>query len=152
MARRVLIRNDFDREIIRTGSTAMSEASNACQKFHPLRSDLVVTGAATAADASSSVAYVLIKVFRTARMAHADWQRNAVAPAAQRCRLAQLRTSGDLSPKARKVRLATVARYQTAFLCTGRLRFHQGVLPSYRWNVVLAKGRKGDRVQRHQVQ
>jgi len=62
MARRGLIRNDLDREIIRTGSTAMSEASNACQKFHPLRSDLVVTGAATAADASSSVAYVLIKV------------------------------------------------------------------------------------------
>jgi hypothetical protein len=56
--------------------------------------------------------------------------------------LATLRSQGDLTPKARRARITRVARYQTAYLGTGQTRGHpNGVLPTYRWVVVLVKGR-----------
>lgn len=140
MARRVLLRNDFT--IVRTGFTAMSDGSTTCQGFHPRKGDLLVTGAAETSDASFTVSYVLVKVFRTAQMAHTDWQRTAVAPAAQRCRLTQLQSFPGLTLTARKVGIANVAPYQTAFLGTGQTRSHPtGAFPAYRWNVILVKGR-----------
>ncbi len=84
--------SETDFKIVRTGFTAMSDGSTTCQGFHPRKGDLLVTGAAEASDASSTVSYVRVKVFRTAQMAHTDWQRTAVAPAAQRCRLTQLQS------------------------------------------------------------
>jgi len=143
MARHVLLRSELELKVVPAGLTAISQTS-ACRGFHPRRGDLVVTGLATAAGTGAvTVDHARVKIFRTAAMAHADWQRNAVAPAAVRCRLALLRSSGDLTPKARRIRLAKVARYQTAFLGAGQARvFHpSGMSPSYRWDVVLVKGR-----------
>jgi len=143
-ARHVVLRSDQDLKIVPTDFDAISETPEACRGFNPRRRDLVVTGLATGAGTGGSVVdRVRVKVFRNAHMAHADWQRNAVAPAARRCRFAQLQSFGDLLPKARKVGLSKVARYQTAFLVAGLARVHHpgGTLPAYRWNVVLVEGR-----------
>jgi len=143
-ARHVLLRSGLDLKMVPTDFYAISQTPEACRGFHPRRGDLVVSGLGTAAGTrASAVDRIRVKIFRTAQMAHADWQRNAAAPAEQRCRLALLRSSGDVTPKARKIRLARVARYQTAFLGTGQARAYHpnGVLPSYRWDVVLVKGR-----------
>ena len=145
MARRALIRSDIEVKIVATGSRAMSDASNTCQGFHPRKADLMVTGAAEASDASSTVTYALVKVFRTAQMAHADWQRTAVAAAARRCRLTQLRSYPSypwLTLTTRRAGIAKVAPYQTAFLGTGQTSTHPyGAVPTYVWNVILVKGR-----------
>src|SRR5262245_7566784 len=110
-ARRVLRNPGFEGETIRGGFTAVNDAS-LCRAFHPRRGDLVVTGAASATDSSAVVNSTVVKVFRTARMALADWRRSAASAAAQRCRLALARSTVDIATKVRRAGLGRAAPHQ----------------------------------------
>jgi hypothetical protein len=108
-ARHVLLRSGLDLQMVPTDLNAISQTPEACRGFQPRRGDLVVSGLGAAAGTGGSVVdRVRVKIFRTARMAHADWRRNAVAPAAGHCRLATLRSQGDLTPKARRAGITRV--------------------------------------------